>query len=244
MLTTTIDIEAPDGVADAYVARPDEESRPGVLLIMDAYGVRPAVERIADRIASDGYVVMAPNVFYRGGRAAPILSADEIAGENAFEKIRPLMAELTPERIEADGAAYLEALAEVAAPGRVVVTGYCMGGRVGWWLAAAYPDRVAAVAAFHTGGLVTDGDDSPHAAAERLDGVELLFGFADEDRNMTPEQIATLERALDDAGVPYRSELYDGALHGYTMDDLPVFDEAARERHFRELHSLLERMSR
>jgi carboxymethylenebutenolidase len=101
---------------------------------------------------------------------------------------------------------------------------------------------VAAVAAFHTGGLVTDEADSAHRAAANLRGVELYFGFADEDRNMTPEQIATLERALDDAGVTYRSELYEGALHGYTMADLPVFDEAACERHYRELHALAKRV--
>jgi carboxymethylenebutenolidase len=243
MKTSRIEIETADGAADAYLARLDDEPRRGVLLIMDAYGVRPAVEKIADRIAGEGYVVLAPNVFYRGGRS-PILSAEEIAErETAFGKIRPLMEQLTPERIEPDGAAYLEALADIAAPGRVVVTGYCMGGRVGWWIAAAHPDRVAGVAAFHTGGLVGEEDDSPYRAAARLRGVELYFAFADQDRNMTPEQIATLEQALDEAGVTYTSEVYDGALHGYTMDDLPVFDEAAQERHFRELRALLERTS-
>jgi carboxymethylenebutenolidase len=243
MLTTTIEIPAADGVADAYLARPDDEPRPGVLLIMDAFGLRPAVEKIADRIADDGYIVLAPNVFYRGGRS-PILSAEEIEDrESAFAKIRPLMEELTPDKAAADGAAYLDALGDAGAQGRTVITGYCMGGRLGWSIAAAHPDRVAGVAAFHTGGLVTDGDGSLHAAAGRLQDVELYFGFADQDRNMTPEQIATLERALDDVGVTYTSELYDGALHGYTMDDLPVFDEAARERHFRALQSLLERTS-
>ncbi len=243
MITATFEIEAPDGIADAYLARPDDERRPGVLLIMDAFGLRPAVEKIADRIAADGYVVLAPNVFYRGGRS-PVLSAEEIADrERAFAKVRPLMEQLTPELIAADGAAYLDALAAVAAPERAVVTGYCMGGRLGWWIAAAHPDRVAGLGAFHTGGLVTDGDDSPHLAAARLEGVELYLGPADEDRNMTPEQIATVERALDDAGVAYRSELYEGALHGYTMEDMPVFDEAALERHFRALNGLLERAS-
>jgi carboxymethylenebutenolidase len=147
---------------------------------------------------------------------------------------------LTPERIAADGAAYLDELDKVAAPGPLAITGYCMGGRVGWWIAAAHPERVAALAAFHTAGLVTDEPDSPHRAAAELK-AELYFGFADQDANMTPEQIASLERALDDAGARYRAEVYDGALHGYTMADSAVFDEAARERHFRELHELLER---
>lgn len=235
-MASQVDIDAHDGTADAYLARPAGEPRGHVLFVMDAFGLRPAIEEMVDRIAADGYLVLAPNVFYRAGRS-PILSAEEIAErESAFDKIRPMLAQLTPDRMQADGAAYLEHLGE-----RAAITGYCMGGRVGWWIAAAQPDRVAGLAAFHTGGLVADDADSPHRAASRLEGVELYFGFADQDRNMTPEQIATLEGALDDAGVAYRAEVYDGALHGYTMSDLAVFDEAARERHYRELRSLLER---
>jgi carboxymethylenebutenolidase len=58
---------------------------------------------------------------------------------------------------------------------------------------------------------------------------------------MTPEQIATLERALDAAGARYRSELYQGARHGYTMADTPAYNESAAERHYAELLGLLER---
>jgi carboxymethylenebutenolidase len=239
-VASTVEIRCPDGVADAYLAKPDGSTRGGVLFVMDAFGLRPAVEELVDRIAADGYVVLAPNVFYRAG-ASPLLTPDEIADrERAFAKILPLIEQLTPERIRADAAAYLDALAKHA-PEPVAITGYCMGGRIGWWIAGAYPDRVAALAAFHTGGLVGEGDTSPHRAAGDLAGVELYFGFADQDRNMTPKQIETLARALDDAAVPYRAEIYDGALHGYTMSDLAVFDAAARERHHRELAALLER---
>ena len=58
---------------------------------------------------------------------------------------------------------------------------------------------------------------------------------------MTGEQIASLEQSLDQAGVRYRSEVYDGARHGYTMADLEQYDEPARERHFRKLRALLNR---
>lgn len=243
MESSTVEIATPDGVADAYVARPDDRPHPGVLFVMDAFGLRPTIYELVDHIAADGYAVLAPNVFYRGGRTderpAPDL-ADPERRSSFFESIRPLLEALTRERIAADGAAYLDYLEQLAAPGPVAITGYCMGGRVGWWIAAAHPDRVAALAAFHTGGLVTDDPDSPHRAAAELK-AELYFGFADQDANMTPEQIAALERALDDAGSRYRAEVYDGALHGYTMADTAVFDEAARQRHFRELRALLAR---
>ena len=223
----------PDGVANAFLAPSDDRKRPGVLFLMDAYGLRPAIAEMVDRIAADGYVVLAPNVFYRAGPSPVEAGMD-------FAKIRPLIEQLTPERLQTDGTAYLDYLAEVAAPGQVAITGYCMGGRLGWWIAAAHPDRIAAVAAFHTSGYVTDAPGSPHLHARDVK-AELYFGFADKDPHMTEEQIATFRRALDEADAPYRAEVYEGARHGYTMADSPVYDEAASERHFRELRALLER---
>ena len=230
-----MDITTQDGIADAYLARPDDDPHPGVLLIMDAYGLRPQIQQMAERIAAEGYVVLAPNVFYREARS-PLLTAEEMAGGNAFAKVLPLVRGLTPDVVVRDGPAYLDALGE----GPVAVTGYCMGGRAGWHLAAAYTDRVAALGGFHVGGLVTDGDDSPHRKAGNI-GAEVYFGHADNDRNMNPEQIATLDKAMDDAGVVHRTEVYAGAAHGYTMADTPAYDEAAAERHYRELFALLDR---
>ena len=191
MNVSTVEIATPDGVADAHLCRPDDGRHPGVVFIMDAYGLRPTVDEMAERIA-------------------------------------------------ADGTAYLDYLGDLAAPGPVAITGYCMGGRVGWRIAAAHPERVAALAAFHPGGLVSEAPDSPHRSARELE-AELYLGFADGDPSMTAEQIAALERTLDDVGVRYRAEVYAGAQHGYTMADTPAFDDAARERHFRELRGLLER---
>jgi carboxymethylenebutenolidase len=240
---STIDIPTADGVADSYLVQPDGEGpHPGVLFIMDAFGIRPRIEEMADRIAEHGFVVLAPNVLYREGRA-PVLpmpnSTDRDSRAAFMEKIMPLIRSLSTERIVSDGKYHLDYLAE-AAPGPVALTGYCMGARVGWRLAAAYPDRVAALGGFHAGGLVTDDPDSPHHSADQID-AELYFGFADNDRGATPEQVAELERALDAAGVTYRSEVYTDAVHGYTMSDTAAYDEDAAERHFTELFALLDR---
>jgi carboxymethylenebutenolidase len=243
MPVENVDITTADGVADAYLARPDEQPHPGVLFIMDAYGLRPTIAEMIERIAADGYVVLAPNVFYRAGRA-PVLPMPDLSDPDQrtgfFEKVRPLIGQLTPERIKSDAAAYLDYLAETAAPGRVGVTGYCMGARVGWRIATAMPDRVAALAGFHAGGLVTEDPHSPHRSASEI-SAELYFGFADQDPSMTAEHIATFERALQEAGVRYRSEIYEGAKHGYTMADTAAHHGPSRERHFRELRSLLDR---
>ena len=243
MKSSSVEITAADGLADAYLARPDDGRHPGVLFIMDAYGLRPVIEEMAGRIAADGYVVLAPNVFYRAGRP-PVLPLPDLTDAEQrtsfMQSVRPFIDQLTPERLAADGAAYLDYLEERSSPGPVAITGYCMGGRVGWRIAVAHPDRVAALAAFHPGRLVTDAPDSAHHSAAELK-AELYFGFADQDPSMTAEQIATLERTLQASGVRYRSEIYQGARHGYTMADGPVYDEAASERHFRELSALLER---
>jgi carboxymethylenebutenolidase len=240
---TTLDIATPDGVANAYLARPDDDAHPGVLFLMDAFGLRPTIEQMVDRIAAEGYIVLAPNVFYRAGRSPvppmPDLSEPEQRA-SFFQSLRPLMEELTPERIAADGAVYLDTLAQNGAEGPVAITGYCMGARLGWRISTSHPDRVAALAGFHAGGLVTDDPASPHLSAHELD-AELYFGFADQDPSMSAEQIARLEEALQKAGIRYVSEVYPGAQHGYTMADTAAFDEPSRERHFRELGALLKR---
>jgi carboxymethylenebutenolidase len=209
---------------------------------MDAYGLRPRIEEMADRIAERGYAVLAPNVFYRAGRA-PVLPFPDMTSEDArgefFKDVRPLMAELTPERLAADGAAYLDELAKVAEE-PVAITGYCMGARLGWRIAAAHPERVAALAGFHGGGLATDDPESPHRSAGAL-RAEAYFGHADQDPSNTAEQIAALDAALEDAGVTHRAEVYPGARHGYTMADTPAYDEQAAERHFAALFELLDR---
>jgi carboxymethylenebutenolidase len=244
MKSSTVEITALDGIAEAYLTRPDDRPHPGVLFIMDALGLRPTIYEMAERIAADGYVVLAPNVFYRAGRSPvpplPDLTDPEQRTSFFQSVLRPLIEQLTPERLAADGAAYLDYLGEVASPGLVAITGYCMGGRVGWRIAAAHPGRVAALAAFHPGGLVTDAPDSPHRSAAEVK-AEMYFGFADRDPSMTAEQIATLEQTLEEVGARYHSEVYEGAQHGYTMANQASYDEVASERHFRELRALLER---
>jgi carboxymethylenebutenolidase len=243
MPVENVDIATADGVADAYLARPDDQPHPGVLFIMDAFGLRPTIAEMTERIAADGYVVLAPNIFYRAGRA-PVLPMPDLSDPEQrtafFGSIRPLAAQLSPDGVRSDASAYLDRLSEAASPGPVAITGYCMGARVGWRIATDFPERVAALAGFHGGGLVTDAPDSPHHSATEV-SAEVYFAFADNDPGMTAEQIATFEQALDEAGVQYVSEVYEGAQHGYTMADTAAHHGPSRERHFRELRALLER---
>jgi carboxymethylenebutenolidase len=181
-------------------------------------------------------------VFYRAGRA-PLWETPDLHDPDSrgrfFQALGPLMGALTPAAVASDGGAYLGKLGELT-DGPVGVTGYCFGGRLGWMIAAAHPDRVAALGGFHTGRMVTDDEDSPHLLAPRVHG-EIYWGHADQDQSMTPENIATLDQAMDDAGVRHTTELYEGAQHGYTMSDMGAYNEAAAERHFTALFALLQR---
>jgi carboxymethylenebutenolidase len=247
MHKTTVDITTDDGVADAYLVRPDGEGPwPAVLLFMDAFGLRPRIEEMATRIAERGYVVLAPNILYRGGRSPLVdLSAlsDPAARESIIGKVVPMIMALDTDRIVRDTQAYLDFLAaqDGVAPGPVVATGYCMGGTNAVKAIEAYPDRIKGVASFHGGRLVTDQPDSPHLKVGAVTG-ELYFAHADNDHSMNAEQIATLEAALDKAGVRYTSEVYEGAPHGFTMSDTAAYNEAAEKRHWENLFAFLDRL--
>ncbi|MGV9723698.1 dienelactone hydrolase family protein [Nocardia beijingensis] len=242
----TIDIQTADGVADAYVAYPDDgAAHPGVLVIQDGFGVRPSLRSLADRIAGHGYTVLLPNAYYRHGRAPVVELPDFIdpaERPEIFQQVFPMIRELTPELLRSDVAAYLAWLADspLVAAGKIGVTGYCMGARLAVLAAAMFPERVAAVAGFHGGPLVTDTPDSPHLIVGNITG-ELYFAHAGEDHHMTAEHIAQFDKALEAAGVRHRTEVYKGAQHGYTQADTSVYDREADERHYRELLALFDR---
>lgn len=242
-----VDVPAADGVADSYLVVPDGGPHPGVLLFIDAFGLRPRIEEMADRIADAGYAVLVPNLLYRGGRSPLIedMSALEDASqrESVFGKIMPLVQGLDTDKITRDAEKYLDFFAaqDGVDDGPVVITGYCMGGTNALRVIEAFPDRVKAIASFHGGRLATDQPDSPHLRVGNITG-EVYFGHADNDHSMNAEQIATLEKALDEAGVTYRSEVYEGAGHGFTMSDTAAYDEAGEKRHWENLFALLERV--
>jgi carboxymethylenebutenolidase len=243
-----IDIPVPAGTAEAWLSRPADDSRdhPGVLFFMDAIGLRPRIYEMADRIAGWGYVVLAPNVFWREGSAAELAPKEDLreqgARERFFESVGPRLQGLSTELALADIAAYVAALRGQpgVSGGPIGTVGYCMGARLAVRAAGAHPDVVAAAAGFHGGGLVTDAEDSPHRSLATA-RAEFVFGHADNDRGMTPENVEALGRALDEVGLTATNEVYPDAPHGYSMSDTSMYQEAGAERSFAELRALLGR---
>jgi carboxymethylenebutenolidase len=246
MHKTMVDVRTEDGVADSYLVLPDGDGpHPGVLIYMDAFGLRPRLKEMADRVAERGYAVLAPNILYRAGRAPQFdlagLGDPEERGK-IFQKIFPSIQALDTPAITRDTKAYLDFFhqQEGVDPGPVAIVGYCMGGTNALKAIEAYPERIKALASFHGGRLATDDPASPHLQVGRITG-EAYFAHADNDGSMTAEQIATLEAALDKAGVTYTSEVYEGASHGFTMADTAMYNEAGELRHWVNLFALLDR---
>ena len=154
----------------------------------------------------------------------------------------PRVGNLTTDLAGPDIDAYLSGLRSLdgVEPGPVGVTGYCMGARLALRAAGRHPHEVLACGGFHGGGLATDAPDSPHLSLAGA-RAEFVLLHADHDRSMPPEAVATLGRALAEAGLTAVNEIVPGAAHGYSMADTAVYDEAAAERHFSELEALLAR---
>jgi len=240
MIEEEIEIRTSDGTADGFLYRAQGERRlPGVIHLTDIGGVRSSHREMARRLAEKGYAVLMPNVFYRTGKP-PVLDVKLGMGdERTMKRFRELTAPLTPEAVERDARAYVNFLAghSAASRGPIGVVGYCFTGAFAMRTAAAEPDKVAAVASFHGGGLYTDAPTSPHLVLPRIK-ARLYFGHATNDRSMPQEAIEKFDRALDAWGGKYQSEVYEGAFHGWTVPDAPIYNQAQAERAFEKLTEL------
>lgn len=242
-MTTTVTYPSPDGTIDAALARPKGEGPwPAVILWTDIWGLRDVFRDMAERLAANGYAVLVPNVYYRLPPAEQPNKRGDFGQPGMRETMFALKDSLTRDRVGDDARAalaFLDAQPFVSGA-KIGVAGYCMGGPIAMWTAAALGDGVAAAASFHGAGLATDHPDSPHRLAAAY-AAELYFGNADNDPFLPPEQVATLEAALRASNVRFTSELYEGAPHGYAVADGPAYDEAAAERHWAALTGLLKR---
>lgn len=237
MPTRTLRIPTADGRADAFAALPDAGGRhPAVLMYPDGFGIRPVLRQMAQTLADHGYYVLVPNVFYRHG-PAPVIELPEHIGDEArsaiFAELMPMIKAHTVERTLSDADAFLRFLTtqpEVST-GPVAVTGYCIGGLTAVRTAAAHPDQVGAVAAFHA----PVGAGGPEVLTKLT--APLHFGHAEGD--ITPAALEELNETLEATGTSYTSEIYPGTIHGFTMSDTDAFNPAALQRHWDRLLSLL-----
>ena len=235
-----IDIKTRDGVCPTYVYRPAGAGPwPAVLVFMDGLAIRPAMLEIGERLATHGYFVVLPDLFYRSGPYEPMdphtVFADPEKRKMLMEKF---FAPATPANVMSDTRAFLDYIAaqREVRQGGIGTTGYCMGGLMSLTAAGTYPEEIVATASYHGGRLATNAPDSPHLLAPKIKSRVYIAG-AIEDQSFPDEMKARLEQALTEAGVDHVIETYP-AKHGWVFRDTPVYDAEASERHWRSLLEL------
>jgi carboxymethylenebutenolidase len=240
MIGQRIDLQTEDGALDVYVFRPDGDGQwPAVVMYMDAFGIRPQLGDMAQRLASNGYVVALPNLYHR----TPFVPFDpkQVAADGPErDRFKGMIASINGRMVMQDTKAVLQYLDadQTVRKTAIAALGYCMGG--GYALAAAgtFPERVTVAASFHGGALATEKADSPHLLAGKM-RARVYVGAAGIDPTFPDSQRQRLEAALSGAGVAYTIERYENAKHGFAVNGHLVYDRDASERHWERLLGIL-----
>lgn len=237
MIETEIDIQTKDGAMNTFITHPEEGGPfPIIIFLMDAPGKREELHDMARRIATVGYYVMLPNLYYRRVREYRI-------AESTREEMFGHMDSLSNAMICEDFAELLKySDADAAArEGHIGTVGYCMSGPFAFAAAANFADRVTAAASFHGVRLISEADDSPHLDAHRITG-EMYFGCAETDEWAPKEMVGQLEDHLATTGINYRIEWYPGTEHGFVFPKREgKYHKISAERHWERLFDMFER---
>jgi carboxymethylenebutenolidase len=240
MIERQIDIATKDGASTTFIVHPERGGpHPVVVFLMDAPAIREELRDMCRRLATCGYYVMLPNLYYRAGvmeLGPEALSADTPARARMFTLMEGLsighvMDDLDGMLAFADGDG-------TARADMVGTVGYCMSGRFAVCAAGHRPERVKATASIYGVRLVTDDARSPHLIA-KAGPAEFYFACAEFDNWAPLEMVEQLKRDL--AGANGEVELYPGVHHGFAFPQRAAYDKAAAERHWERIIALFRR---
>ncbi|WP_051332183.1 dienelactone hydrolase family protein [Cucumibacter marinus] len=234
------EITTKHGLMPTFAVHPDGEGPfPAILFFMDAPGIREELREMARRLATHGYYVLLPDLYYRLGHVRFDLPRRDDAMSRV---IGAALNSIDNERVIEDTAAmlmFVRAQAEVAT-GPVGAVGFCMSGRYVCAAAHAFPGQFAAVASLYGTKLVTEDQGSPHRLFNPS-GTEYYFGFAETDSSAPPETIETVRQALQVSGAPHTVDVYPDTQHGYCFAAGRAYAPAAAEQTWERLFDLFER---
>jgi len=245
MIEETLDIRTRAGAMETFVCRPEREGpHPAIFFLMDAPGIREELHEMVRRLASVGYVVLLPNLYYRAGRDTKYGPDVLTQGSPDHARMRAVRTKMTiPPVMEdiADMLAYVDGRPEVRR-GLVGCHGYCMSGPYALAAAARYPDRIGAAASFYGTWLVSEAEESPHLTLARAKG-ELYIACAEHDELAPLPMVDELRRLFEASGAEGELEMYPGVHHGFAFPLRWCYDRPAAERHWERLFALYRRMA-
>jgi carboxymethylenebutenolidase len=215
IITERIELAVADGTSmAAYVARPKAQARqPGLMLFQEAFGVNHHMRSVAERFATEGYLVVAPELFHR---TAP---AGFAASYTDFPAVMPHVEAVTADAAEEDvRSAYdwLKANSQVKAD-EISCVGFCMGGRVSFIANSAVPLRAAV--SFYGAGIAAGLLDR----AAKLQAPMLLI-WAGLDKHITPEHRKSVTDALSAQSKIYVHAEFSRADHGFFCDERAAYE--------------------
>ena len=237
MTSQWIDIPSFDGKTfKAWLALPPptprREPAPGIVVLQEIWGVNAHIRAVADQYASDGYVVLAPDLFWRLQPRVDLTYAEDDT-KRAFGYRKGIDLDLADRDIQST-AAVLKAMPEVA--GGTGAVGYCMGGMLAY--RAAAKAGIDCAVCYYGGGIAQQLDLAPTI------GVPMALHFGERDTHITPEHVAAIEAALADRDDVMIST-YPAADHGFNCWGRPSYDQrSAALAHGRSLAFLATHLGR
>jgi carboxymethylenebutenolidase len=243
MIEHNVEIPTADGVMDTFIVHPERDGpHPVVFFYMDAPGIREELRDMARRLATVGYTVVLPNLYYRAGTGTTLDQARMREEGPERERMWQLMNSINNALITEDTRSLLAFIdaQPYAKRGGIGCVGYCMSGQYVMTVAAQFSERFTAMASLYGVGLATDRPDSPHLRANDIK-ADMYFGFAEVDSYAPAPVVAELERALEASHAVYEVEHYPGTEHGFGFPRRPTYNKDAAERHWERLFSLFRR---
>ncbi len=234
--THDVDYSQGDTALEGYLAygHAEKDTRPGILVIHEWWGVNDYIKRRTEQLAALGYVAFAADIYGKGIRATKREEAMALAGKFRSGNDRSLL------RARANAGLNVLRKNPMVDPKRIAAIGYCFGGMAALELARSGAD-LAGVVSFH-GGLATPSPDD----ARNIKGKVLVLTGAD-DPGVKPDQVIAFQDEMRKAGVDWYLVSYGSAVHGFTnpangTDNAQgvAYDEKADKRSWRAMKDFFE----
>lgn len=220
-----------------YLARPaNDDGYPGVLLFMEVFGINRHIRAVVDRVAAEGYVVLAPNVFHRSDPGVEL----EYDADGLSRGV-DMMGQVGAGELIADMKAaveFLETREDISGKG-IGVMGFCFGGHAAYLAACELP--VKAAVSFYGGGVATAAPGNEGLpTVERSGSItgSILCLFGENDTYIPADNVATVREALANADVDHEVVVYDGVGHGFFCDERPDYDKDSADDAWARLTTL------